>query len=212
VKKRKRRTFERADVQKLLNTAERMELDHVVAFIRIAASTGLRLDEVLHLRWGDIDPAEGRIEVRAKEWEERRFDRTSRRYFMRRCFWSPKSHQERAVWVEPRSGLFEFLRRYRAAQERNRDGDWIFQGRAGQRLTTIAKPLRDVFRWAGLYEKGTLAHTFRHSVATALLGSGVDIETVRDWMGHQQVTTTALYLHASDDRKRKAARQLRLVS
>jgi site-specific recombinase XerD len=92
------------------------------------------------------------------------------------------------------------------------DADWILQGREGLRLTAIAKPLRDVLRWAGLYEKGTLAHSFGHSVATALLGSGVAIETLRDWLGLQQVTTTALYLHASDERKRKAARQLRLVS
>jgi len=89
---------------------------------------------------------------------------------------------------------------------------WVFTGRRKDlRLTTISKHLRDVFKWAGLYEKGKLAHTFRHSVATSLLENGVDLETVRDWLGHQQISTTALYLHSSDDRKRKAARQLKLA-
>ena len=62
-----------------------------------------------------------------------------------------------------------------------------------------------------LYEKGKLAHTLRHSVATELLASGVDLETVRDVLGHSNVTTTALYLHTIDERKRRAARQLKLV-
>lgn len=186
------------------------ELD-VEAFIRIAASTGLRMDEILHLRWEDVDFRDTRIDVRAKTWSERRYERSAGRYVERSCSWSPKSHQERSVWVENEE-LFSFLRSYRVRQKRHADGDWVFQGREpGLRLTTIVKLLRSVFQWAGLYEKGKLAHTFRHSVATALLESGVDLETVRDWLGHQQITTTALYLHASDQRKKRAAKQLRLV-
>jgi site-specific recombinase XerD len=39
----------------------------------------------------------------------------------------------------------------------------------------------------------------------------VDLETVRDVLGHNNVTTTALYLHAADERKRRAARRLKLL-
>jgi integrase/recombinase XerD len=81
--------------------------------------------------------------------------------------------------------------------------------RPGQRLTTISKALRETFKWAGVYERGKLAHTLRHSVETELLVAGVDLETVRDVLGHRDVTTTALYLHAAD--KRKAAGLLKLV-
>ena len=88
----------------------------------------------------------------------------------------------------------------------------MLQGvKPGLRFTAIDHRLRTVFEWAGMYEKGRLAHTFRHAVATHLLENGVDLETVRDWLGHHQVTTTALYLHATDDRKRKAAAKLRLM-
>jgi hypothetical protein len=38
-----------------------------------------------------------------------------------------------------------------------------------------------------------------------------DLETVRDVLGHSNVTTTALYLHTVGERKRRAARQLKLV-
>ena len=130
---------------------------------------------------------------------------------VRECAWSPKSHQEREVWADG-GVLFDFLKDYREDQKRNGLDDWVFQGRRpGSRLTTIFKALRQTFQWAGLYERGKLAHTFRHSVPTELLAAGVDLETVRDVLGHQQVTTTALYLHAVDERKRSAAKRLRLV-
>ena len=203
VKKHRRRTFNRADCVSLIETAHKMKRIKVELFIRIAVATGLRMDEILHLRWEDIDLADQRIDVRAKQWTERRWSRKTKRHEEREYAWAPKSHQERSVWIDAR--LVDQLRARRG------DG-WVFTGRRKDlRLTTISKDLREVFQWAGLYEKGSLAHTFRHSVATSLLQNGVDLETVRDWLGHQQITTTALYLHASDDRKRKAARQLKLA-
>jgi integrase len=41
--------------------------------------------------------------------------------------------------------------------------------------------------------------------------AGCDVETVRDCLGHRDVATTALYLHARDDRKKRAAERLKLV-
>ena len=159
--------------------------------------------EVLHLRWEDVDFVERRIDVRAKSWVERRYDREARKVVTRECSWAPKAHVERSVWVDSRA-FWDVLK------VRKGDG-WVLQGRHGLRLTTIAKALREVFQWTGLYEPGQLAHTFRRSVGTSLLANGVDLETVRDFLGHESVTTTALYLHASDKRTRAAAKRLKLV-
>ena len=210
VRKKRRRILHSDDIAKLLRAADqrpgRPEVGRKVkAFILIAASTGMRMEEILHLQWQDVDFEDRRFDVRAKEWTQRRG------LHIQRCSWSPKSHNERSMWAES-SLLFDFLKDYRETQKRNGPADWVFQGhRPGRRLTTIFKALRETFEWAGVYEPGKLAHTLRHSVATELLASGVDLEVVRDVLGHSSITTTALYLHAVDERKRQAARRLKLV-
>jgi integrase/recombinase XerC len=60
---------------------------------------------------------------------------------------------------------------------------------------------------AGL-RKHTRPHVLRHSFAVALHENDVDLETIRDLLGHEDIRTTSIYLHCSMAGKRLAVDRL----
>jgi len=55
-----------------------------------------------------------------------------------------------------------------------------------------------------LKSKRVSAHTLRHTAAMRLLLSGVDVTVIALWLGHEQVATTQIYLHADMSQKERA--------
>jgi integrase/recombinase XerD len=54
------------------------------------------------------------------------------------------------------------------------------------------------------HTKKVSAHILRHTAAMRLLLSGVDVTVIALWLGHEQVTTTNIYLHADMSQKERA--------
>ncbi len=111
--------------------------------------------------------------------------------------WSPKSYEERSVYASDR--VISYLRK-RKLQVKSK---WVFPNSNGLPLDPFrtTRWIRRVFERAGLYVPGAnTLHRIRHSVASTLLGEGVDLETLRQVMGHADGATTMLYTHTSDER------------
>jgi integrase len=53
-------------------------------------------------------------------------------------------------------------------------------------------------------DEGGTTHRLRHRFATQLLARGADLETIRELLGHEDVATTARYVHTDKARKRAA--------
>jgi integrase/recombinase XerD len=87
----------------------------------------------------------------------------------------------------------------------------VFLNRYGRHITRFGVyhlVKRHVARVRGempsLARKDVSPHTIRHSCATHLLRSGLDINTIRDWLGHVSVDTTNIYATVDLEAKAKA--------
>ena len=151
------------------------------ALLMTVYSTGLRRTEVAHLRVRDVDSARMTITVQGK------------------------GKKDRVVMLSP--VLLDTLRQY---WRQTKPKHWLFPGE------TLDQPIsgNDVFavfhnavRRAGI-TKHVSPHSLRHSFATHLLESGVDLRTIQLLLGHRSLKTTARYLHVSQYQVRAIASPL----
>jgi len=59
-------------------------------------------------------------------------------------------------------------------------------------------------RCSSLRHKKLTPHTLRHTCAMTLLRQGVDVAVIALWLGHEQLQTTNVYLHADMNHKQRA--------
>lgn len=170
----------------LLGAAD--ELGHGVVF-RVAADCGLRPQELAGLQWHDFDPAKGTLFVR------RAVCRISGRLK------EPKTAEGRRV-IRLAPSTAGFL----AARPRGEDIDPLFPTPTGGHwhLPNLANRVyKPVIRAAGVR---MTPYTLRHTMATLLLRSGVNVKVVSARLGHKDVMTTLrTYSHVIPDDQERAA-------
>ena len=88
--------------------------------------------------------------------------------------------------------------------------DPLFVGRTGNRttVTSFIRLFRRLLKRAGLQDEGITPHKLRHAFGTSLVRAGIDVATIAGLMGHNNISTTSIYLHASPTTKRAAVDKL----
>ena len=158
------------------------------ALLLFLYNTGARADEVAQLTVGDLrlhgpqEKSQSFVQLRGKGNK------------IRFC----------PLWASTTAVLKELVTR-RAEQER------VFLGRSARAMTRFG--VHDIVtryariargNRAGLRLKRIGPHTIRHTTATHLLRAGVDINTIRAWLGHVSIDTTNIYAESDLEMKAKA--------
>ncbi len=135
--------------------------------VTVLAWSGMRIGELINLRWSDIDFKQQLINIRVQEE------------------WKPKGRRDRAVPMHPK--VEAVLRTLRV-------GQLAFSGPRGGKLkeTWCLRSLKKDQGKLGLPE-GDL-HGFRRFFATTMMKAGVDTNTVREWGGWKSLETMLRYL------------------
>ncbi len=172
------------------------------AFYVLAVMTGMRIGELLALKWRNVDLERHTAQVRS----------TVQRLGPSLAFSEPKTARSRRK-VAPQLA-FEALHRHRARQAEERlahgpawdDLDLVFPNSVGRPMEHSNLRIRS---FQPLLEKAGLPrirlHDLRHTAATLLLLQGVHVKVVSEMLGHASIAITLdLYSHVLPDMQREA--------
>lgn len=144
------------------------------AILEVLYSCGLRISELINLKFSDIFMNEGFIKVEGKGNKQRLVPisdtaiKEIQNYILDRNLINVKKGHENTVFLSKRGSaisrimIFHFIKEYAIL--------------------------------AGI-KKNISPHTFRHSFATHLLEGGANIRAIQQMMGHEKITTTEIYTH-----------------
>ena len=90
-----------------------------------------------------------------------------------------------------------------AELQKSQNQEYLFTGPNGKLSSrNIQKIMQNVAKKAGI-KKSVHPHTLRHSFATHLLESGIDIRMIQELLGHADLSTTQIYTHVSSEEMKK---------
>jgi integrase/recombinase XerD len=187
----KRLTISQAEIVALLGGAERLHPQRRAllarAWLSILVYTGLRFQEALDLKVGDINMSAGSLLVSSGKGSKSRL------------LYPPKPCLEAVqAWLDVRE---QTAQRQRAFQH-----DWLFAENAGRRIGNngIRDLLAEIKAAANLRGHNNIqCHSIRHFFATTLDQNGAPLKVTQAALGHASAAQTLVYIHAAESDARR---------
>ncbi len=175
----------RAEVRQVLGQVRRK--NYQVCLVTIY-SCGLRLLEGVRLRVDEIDSGQMKLHIRGG-----------------------KGNKDRYVPLP--EGTLQKLRRYWL---KHRHKEWLFPGQQPHMRNRamdesgVRRALKGAVKECAI-QKRVAVHTLRHSYATHLLEAGVNLRQIQSYLGHNSITTTAIYTHLTKEGQSQATKIINQV-
>ena len=168
------RYLEADEAERLVEAAKSEPLWY--AMITVALHTGLRVGELLALRWGDLDLRRGEMQV----W----------RSVVEGHVDTPKSGKPRKIPLN--DTVVRVLKTHKHLRS-----ELVFCQDDGSMLTDgqIKCPLYRIRRRAGIVDVAW--HGLRHTFATQLAMRGIPVKAIQELLGHSTIEVTMRYAHFS---------------
>ncbi len=156
-------------------------IDHLKPLVILALNTGMRRGELLTLEWSDIDLTRALVTVNgdtAKSGKTRHIPLNS------------EATKTLEIWQEA-TGQAQGL---------------IFPNEEGERLGSVKTSFNRLLAKANI--ENFRFHDLRHTFASKLVMAGVDLNTVRELLGHSDIKMTLRYAHLAPEHKALAVARL----
>ncbi|WP_025724801.1 site-specific tyrosine recombinase XerD [Acholeplasma granularum] len=149
------------------------------ALIELIYGSGLRVSELLNIKLTDIHMSQAYVIVVGKGSKERMVPLSDMAVIAIRNYLI--------------NGREELLKS---------KNDLLFLNSSGKPLSRVGffKVLKKLAKDSGLDETKVSPHTLRHSFATHLLENGMDLRSLQNLLGHEDISTTQIYTHISQHR------------
>lgn len=150
--------------------------DHLTPMVLLTLNTGLRRGELFNPTWQEIDFSTDNLTVQGA---------------------GAKSAQTRHIPLNQEARAVVTAWRAQAYCDR-----LVFPGKDGNRLDNVRKAWSRVLKEAAIEDFRW--HDFRHDFASKLVMRGVPLNTVRELLGHADLSITLRYAHLAPDHKAEA--------
>ena len=152
-----------------------------ILIIELFYSTGIRLSELVNIKLKDIDFKEKKIKILGKGSKER--------YVLYGDICSKY--------------LDDYMTNTRKLYQKT-PSEYLLLNQRGTKLTAsgIEFIINKILRQSNINTKLT-PHVLRHPFATHMLNDGADLMTVKELLGHSDLSTTGIYMHVSKEHLRK---------
>lgn len=169
------------DLERMINSIDTSSKEGIQnkLIIELLYSTGIRVSELVNIKLKDIKIKENQITILGKGNKERivLFGKTAK------------------------TVLEQYIKEYKEYYQGNIMNEYLLINKKGKPLTTnkIELIVKKITRECSL-KHNISPHTLRHTFATHMLENGADLKTVQELLGHENLKTTAIYTHVTNER------------